>query len=94
MKYRVPITTNIQLFKYVEVEEATEEEAVAEVQRLIDEGKMEGLTAASVWSAIEDLRGPFTKESELDWTPGIIEDVDDIRIDDINDVIEVEAASI
>lgn len=95
---RVPVRTNIQLFRFVEVSAVDEAAAVSEVERLCalaNEGKetnnpaVAGLTAESIDKAIKGYQPPRNTQTDLQWVPGVIEMHDDVEIDRINGVIVV-----
>jgi hypothetical protein len=105
MHYRVPVRTEIQLFKYVEVEN---DEVNSEVGRLADRNevhrrceaaaeqyesddpKLVPLTGNSVQDAIEALRLMPTDLTDLQWQPGLIGIFEEVTVDEDNEVICME----
>lgn len=96
--FRVPVIADIQIFKHVEVSAATENEAVAAVQRRLklvgvvedDHPDVAGLTVASIEEAIDEMRGPRTPEKDLTWVPGLVYDFKlGVKIDQDRVALEV-----
>jgi hypothetical protein len=96
---RVPVVTDIQFVKYVEVEAETEQAAVAEVERCItlsenDEEStnptVAGLTSEAVNEAVTEFQS-FGDGELMDWQPAIVMSVDRILVDRWNSVQEVKA---
>jgi hypothetical protein len=104
MKFKVPVLTNIQLYKYVEVEDpkiTTEAEAVDEVRRRCEEAAyaqrsddplLAELTEESVQDALKTLRYQLDSKSDLEWFTGLL-DFEGVMVNEMDPVVEIEPLS-
>jgi hypothetical protein len=102
--FRVPVVTDIQLWKYVQVEAESEEAAEAKVRAFIEEAAnlegdatsdnpaVSGLTYDAVQGAVNNLEPSDVTVSDLEWTPGIVGEFSPIRVDPNNIAEEVRPA--
>jgi hypothetical protein len=101
--FKVPVVTNIQLFKYIEVQADSKDDARAIAEKFImlaenddqsDHPIVAGLTDEAVQKAVDGLQPSDLTASDLEWTPGVSAAFARVIVDPDSAIIEVKESAL